>query len=104
MQVKKHLKPPWSIFPLDPKKTEENEEDVRKTKKPQKRPASAAKRKASPGKPNNYSKLDDKERERLFLNTYDENLRLKKKETELTNDFKMYPSGWLHDYERIILE
>ena len=50
------------------------------TKKPG---SSVAHRRASPSKPNNYSKLGDREKESLYLDVYDENLQLKKKEETL---------------------
>ena len=45
-------------------------------------------KKGSPGKPNQYSKLSDRERENVYLDVYDENLQLKKKEENLVTQIK----------------
>lgn len=45
-------------------------------------------RKNSPSKPHQYSKLSVREKEQVYLDVYDNNLQLKKKEEVLTTQIK----------------
>lgn len=75
---------------IDLKKKDHSEDDkVEKSQNLKKKHVtSVGHRKVSPGKPNNYSKLNERDKETLYLDVYDENLNLKKKEETLTTQIK----------------
>lgn len=77
------------LISIDLQKTEHLEEKT--SKNPQSRTKnlkSAKYRKGSPGKPNQFSKLNDREKDEKYLDLYDENLHLKKKEDNLNTQIK----------------